>query len=126
MKVTKAKGLENHTVRSVSLRTTLTLRLHIPVHWDCCSPASLDSLASRRIVLPLQALRHLGDAQRTGWRRTANNPNEGGWLAEVAVLSEAGQNEPYGVVLRPFALVTFIWASNESDSPVRAKQTLKQ
>jgi len=57
MKVTKAKGLENHTVRSVSLRTTLTLRLHIPVHWDCCSPASLDSLASRRIVLHRPPLR---------------------------------------------------------------------
>jgi hypothetical protein len=122
MKVTKAKALRK-PYGSFSLAADNT-------DASAAHPRSLGLLFSRSTRLarfashrhaPATARRHPGDAQRVGWRRTANNPNESGAQAEASVLSVARLNEPYGVVLRPFALVTFIWASNESDSPGRAK-----
>ena len=122
MKVTKAKGLNPNTIRFVLARCGQH------GHFGCTSPfvgivvLPSHSTRARRIVSPLRSPHRLGDAQRAGWRRTANNPNEGGAPAEAAVLSAAGQNEPYGVrVEAPLLWLLSFGKANESDSPAGAR-----
>ncbi|WP_457336085.1 hypothetical protein [Rhizobacter sp. P5_C2] len=89
MKVTKAKRLNPNTIRFV---------LH-----------ATDNTATPLEIQPwLGLLNRSPDAKRGAWRREGNNPNQGTMCSGVAVLSAAGQNEPHGVALRLFALVTFI------------------
>jgi hypothetical protein len=52
--------------------------------------------------------------------RENNNPNERGCAAEVAVLSAARLNEPYGFQAPLLWLLSF-GKTNESDSPAGAK-----
>jgi hypothetical protein len=97
MKVTKAKGFNTTPYGSFCpLRTTLPLGLELHVHWDCW-PFFSTRLAAHRLDNAAAAGARRCDAKRASRvERESNNPNERGCAAEVAVLSAAGQNEPYG------------------------------